>query len=138
MTAHIPYHRRAAEEDVDIDLAPLLDVVFIMLIFFIVTASFVRETGIDVAGTPPADAEADAGDNTFVLTVAHDNQIWLGGRRIDVRAVRACLERLHATRPQAGLVVRTHEDSATGVFAAIADQAREAGVYDVAIATFRE
>ena len=137
MIARIP-HRRAAEEDVEIDLAPLLDVVFIMLIFFIVTASFVRETGIGVAGAPPAAMEADAGERSLVLTVAHDDQIWLGARRIDVRSVRTALERLHATRPQAGLVVRAHEDSATGVFAAIADQAREAGVYDVAITTFRE
>ncbi|HMV71808.1 MAG TPA: biopolymer transporter ExbD [Pseudomonadales bacterium] len=137
MIARIP-HRRVAEEDVEIDLAPLLDVVFIMLLFFIVTASFVRETGIGVAGAPAAGMDADAGESSLVLTVAHDNQIWLGARRIDVRSVRSTLERLHATRPQAGLVVRAHEDSATEVFAAIADQAREAGVYDVAITTFRE
>ncbi|MCG3171008.1 MAG: hypothetical protein CALGDGBN_02580 [Pseudomonadales bacterium] len=137
MSARMP-RRRASEEDTEIDLAPLLDVVFIMLIFFIVTASFVRETGIEVARTPPAAVPADAAERAFVLTVARDNQIWLGERRVDVRSVRAYLERLHATRPQAALVVRAHEESDTEVFAAIADQAREAGVGDVAIATWRD
>ena len=108
-----------------------------MLIFFIVTASFVKETGIRVARPPPPSA-ADAGKRSIVLTVGADNAIRLGERRIDVRAVRAAIEPLHAADPDAAVVIRAHEDSDTEVFAAIADQSREAGVWDVSITTFAD
>lgn len=130
--------RHASDEDAEIDLAPLLDVVFILLVFFVLAASFVHEAGIGVARVPPVTAPTDTDERAFVLTVAADDQIWLGGQRIDQRLLRSQLQRLHATRPQAALVVRAHEDSSTEVFAAIADQAREAGVFDVAITTYRD
>ena len=137
MARHLP-RRRASEDESGIDLTPMLDVVFIMLIFFIVTASFVKEAGIHVARPQPRQNVADASDPNILLTVTAGNEIWLGERRIDARSVRANIERLQAGNPEAAVVIRAHEDSDTGVFAGIADLSREAGVYDVSITTFTD
>ena len=135
MPTHIP-RRRASQDESEIDLTPMLDVVFIMLIFFVVTASFVKETGIHVARPQPQVEEA--GKRNILLTVTAGNEIWLGERRIDARSVRATIERLRAANPEAAVLIRAHEDSDTEVFAGIADQSREAGVYDVSITTFAD
>lgn len=135
MPTHIP-RRRASQDEAEIDLTPMLDVVFIMLIFFVVTASFVKEAGIHVARPQPQ--VEDAGKRNILLTVTAGNEIWLGERRIDARSVRATIERLHAGNPEAAVLIRAHEDSDTEVFAGIADQSREAGVYDVSITTFAD
>ncbi|HQY70518.1 MAG TPA: biopolymer transporter ExbD [Pseudomonadales bacterium] len=135
MPTHIP-RRRASQDESEIDLTPMLDVVFIMLIFFVVTASFVKETGIHVARPQPQVGEA--GKRNILLTVTAGNEIWLGERRVDARSVRATIERLHAGNPEAAVLIRAHEDSDTEVFAGIADQSREAGVYDVSISTFAD
>lgn len=137
MPTHIP-RRRASQDESEIDLTPMLDVVFIMLIFFIVTASFVKEAGIHVARPQAQPHVADAGKRNILLTVTAGNEIWLGERRIDARSVRVNIERLHAGNPEAAVVIRAHEDSDTEVFAGIADQSREAGVYDVSITTFAD
>jgi biopolymer transport protein ExbD len=135
MPTHIP-RRRASQDESEIDLTPMLDVVFIMLIFFVVTASFVKEAGIHVARPQPQVGEA--GKRNILLTVTAGNEIWLGERRIDARSVRATIERLRAANPEAAVLIRAHEDSDTEVFAGIADQSREAGVYDVSITTFAD
>ena len=131
MPTHIP-RRRASQDESEIDLTPMLDVVFIMLIFFIVTASFVKEAGIHVARPQPQVEEA--GKRNILLTVTAGNEIWLGERRIDARSVDAAI----AANPEAAVLIRAHEDSDTEVFAGIADQSREAGVYDVSITTFAD
>lgn len=127
---------RGPEEDSsEIDLTPMLDVVFIMLIFFIVTASFVKEVGINVDmpenqdQPPPTDAPPN-----ILVTVTANNEIWMEDRRIDVRAVRANIERLHAEFPKASVIIRADGKSEAATYVAIADAAREAGVYDVTLA----
>ena len=137
MASHVP-RRRAQGDESDIDLTPMLDVVFIMLIFFIVTASFVKEAGIHVSRPQAQENQADSENKNILLTVTAANEIWLGDRRIDQRSVRANVERLYAENPKAAVVIRAHEDSDTEVFAGIADQSREAGVYDVSITTFAD
>ncbi len=113
----------------------MLDVVFIMLIFFIVTASFVKEVGINVNipesqdQPPPADAPPN-----ILVTVTASNEIWMEQRRIDVRAVRANIERLHAEFPKASVIIRADGKSEAATYVAIADAARQAGVYDVTLA----
>lgn len=129
--------RIKAEEESEIDLTPMLDVVFIMLIFFIVTASFVREAGIDV-DRPPVSNEPppDTPENkNIVFNVTENNDVMLEGRRIDLRAVRANVERLHAENPEGKVIVSAHPESKAEVFIQISDQSREAGVYDVSLAT---
>jgi len=129
--------RNKAEEDTQIDLTPMLDVVFIMLIFFIVTASFVNESGIDVTRPPPTTDQppTDAKNRNIVFDVSDTGDIYLEGRRIDVRSVRANVERIHAENPQAKVIISAAPQAKTELFVEISDQAREAGVYDISLAT---
>jgi biopolymer transport protein ExbD len=128
--------RRKGEDDSQIDLTPMLDVVFIMLIFFIVTASFVNETGLNVDRPPTSDQPPpDSANTNIVFRVSESNDIMLEGRRIDIRSVRANVERLHAEKPEAKVVISSHPKAKTEVFVMISDQAREAGVYDISLST---
>jgi biopolymer transport protein ExbD len=128
--------RRKGEDDSQIDLTPMLDVVFIMLIFFIVTASFVNETGINVDRPPTTDQPPpDSANTNIVFRVSESNEIMLEGRRIDIRSVRANVERLHAEKPEAKVVINSHPKAKTEVFVMISDQAREAGVYNISLST---
>jgi biopolymer transport protein ExbD len=124
---------RAIEDDTEINLTPMLDVVFIMLIFFIVTASFVKESGIDV--NKPAAATAERKERGNILIAITDvGQIWMDKRPIDVRAVQANIERLHAENPQGEVVIQADKNSKNGLLVAVMDAAREAGVPNVSIA----
>ena len=128
--------RRKDEEESNIDMTPMLDVVFIMLIFFIVTASFVNESGLDVNRPPTSDEpRPEQEDTNIVFRVSESNELTLEGRRIDIRAVRANVERMHAEKPEAKVIVSAHPKSKTEMFVQISDQAREAGVYDVSLST---
>ena len=128
--------RRKGEDDSQIDLTPMLDVVFIMLIFFIVTASFVNETGLNVDRPPTTDQPPpDSANTNIVFRVSESNEIMLEGRRIDIRSVRANVERLHVEKPEAKVVINSHPKAKTEVFVMISDQAREAGVYNISLST---
>ena len=128
--------KRRAEEESQIDLTPMLDVVFIMLIFFIVTASFVKESGIDVNRPPTTDQPPpDSKNKNIVFDVTENGEIILEGRRIDVRSVRANVERIHAENPQAKVIISASPQAKTEIFVEISDQAREAGVYDISLST---
>ncbi|MDT0495860.1 biopolymer transporter ExbD [Algiphilus sp. W345] len=113
-----------AEEDAAVDLTPMLDVVFIMLIFFIVTATFIKETGVEV--NRPEASTAEQKDNVAVLVAINaDNSVWMDGRRIDVLSVRANIERLHAENPNGGVVIQADELASMKTFTQVLDQARE-------------
>lgn len=128
--------KRRAEEESQIDLTPMLDVVFIMLIFFIVTASFVKESGIDVNRPPTTDQPPpDSANKNIVFNIDDAGEITLEGRRIDVRSVRANVERIHAENPEAKVIISASPKAKTEVFVEISDQAREAGVYDISLST---
>ncbi len=106
-----------------VDLTPMLDVIFIMLIFFIVTATFVKESGVEV-DRPDANT-AERRDNTTVLVaIAADNSIWIDKRRVDVRSVRANIARLHAESPEGGVVIQADELASVKTFTAVLDAAR--------------
>ncbi len=128
--------RRRRERDVDeseVNLTPMLDVVFIMLIFFIVTASFVKEAGIDVTRPPAATAERKERGNILVAITEND-QIWIDRRQVDPRALRANIERLHAENPQGSVVIQADKNSKNGLLVMVMDAARLAGVHNVALA----
>ncbi len=128
--------RRKEEEESAIDMTPMLDVVFIMLIFFIVTASFVNESGLSVNRPPTSDQPPPDSKNTnIVFRVSEGNELTLEGRRIDIRAVRANVERMHAEKPEAKVIISSHPKAKTDMFVKISDQAREAGVYDISLST---
>ncbi|MDA0761823.1 MAG: biopolymer transporter ExbD [Proteobacteria bacterium] len=122
------------EETEEIDLTPMLDVVFIMLIFFIVTATFVKEIGIDVNSPDKNQNVKDADKQSIVVQITNRDRIRIRGRDIDFRAVRANIERLHAENPDAPVVVQPHPDSTTETMIHVMDSARQAGVYAVSIA----
>ncbi|MFC6440760.1 biopolymer transporter ExbD [Bowmanella sp. JS7-9] len=121
------------EEEANIDMTPMLDVVFIMLIFFIVTASFVKEAGIDVNRPDAATAVAKPRANILVA-ISDKGEIWINKRQVDVRAVQANIERLHAENPQGTVVIQADRKSTTEVLIKVMDAARAAGIEDVSIA----
>jgi len=129
-------HRRI-EDQTEINLTPMLDVTFILLIFFIVTASFIKEAGIEVNKPPAATAEPKERANILIAIDPH-NQVWINRRIVDLRAVRANVERLLAENPQGSVVIQADEKSENGVFVRVMDQARLAGVENIAIAAAPE
>lgn len=119
--------------DDEINLTPMLDVVFIMLIFFIVTASFIKGTGIDV--NRPEAATLDPQDNANILiAISENNEIWIDRRHIDPRAVRANIERLRAKNPNGMVVIQADKHSNNKTLVQVMDASRQAGVYNIAIA----
>jgi biopolymer transport protein ExbD len=118
----------------EINLTPMLDVVFIMLIFFIVTATFIREIGLDV-NRPDQDEPQVIQERGAILVIIDSNDaIWIDGRTIDPRAVRANIERMHAEDPERPVVIQTHPDSRTNTLVEVMDASRQANVYNISIA----
>jgi biopolymer transport protein ExbD len=122
-----------ADEETEINITPMLDVVFIMLIFFIVTASFIKESGIEVDRPSAATAVVKEKGNILVAITA-GGEIWIDRRQVDPRAVRANIERLHAENPQGSVVIQADKNSTTEMLISVMDSARLAGVYNVSIA----
>jgi biopolymer transport protein ExbD len=120
-------------DESEVNLTPMLDVTFIMLIFFIVTASFVKEAGIDITRPPAATAERKERGNILVAITAND-QIWIDRRQVDPRALRANIERLHAENPQGSVVIQADTQSKNGLLVQVMDAARLAGVSNVSLA----
>jgi biopolymer transport protein ExbD len=121
------------EEDSEINLTPMLDVVFIMLIFFIVTASFVKESGIDVNRQFASQAETKKLANIFIA-ITENGQVWIDKRVVDPRAVRANIERLHAENPQGAVVIQADKNSKNGLLVQVLDAAKAAKVENVSLA----
>ena len=121
------------DEEAEINITPMLDVVFIMLIFFIVTASFVKESGIDVNRPDAATATVKERGNILVA-ITDTNQIWIDRRQVDPRSVRANIERLHAENPQGAVVIQADENSKNGLLVQVMDASRQAGGFNVSIA----
>lgn len=120
-------------EETGIDLAPMLDFVLNLLIFFIITTSFVKEAGVTV--TRPEAETAESRDNGNILIAIRPNgDIWMDKRRIDLRDVRGSVERLHAERPDDTVVIIADQASKTGMLTQVMDQVKLGGVNDVSIA----
>ncbi len=130
------FNKFQTQAEDEIDLTPMLDVVFIMLIFFIVTATFVKEIGIDVNSPDKNQNPKDADKQSIVIQVTNRDRIRIRGRDVDFRAVRANIERLHAENPEAPVVVQPHPDSTTEIMVHVMDAARQAKVYNVSIAAY--
>ena len=129
--------RRKQQEDAGIDLTPMLDIVFIMLIFFIVTTSFIKETGIEVNRPNAATAVRDERGNILIAITSND-EIWIDKRRIELRAVRANVERLKAENPEGSVIIQANKESKNGLLVETMDQVRLAGVQNVSIAATKD
>ncbi|MGI9273779.1 MAG: ExbD/TolR family protein [Endozoicomonas sp.] len=127
--------RNSAEENSsEIDLTPMLDVVFIMLIFFIVTASFIKEAGIEV-NRPEASTQEQVENVNILIAISPTNEIWIDKRRVDKRSVRSVVERMHAENPKGAVVIQADKASNTETVTSVIDSSRAAGVFDVSLAT---
>ncbi len=120
------------EEESEINLTPMLDVVFIMLIFFIVTASFIKEAGIDVNRPDAATADTMA-DAAILVAISPGDDIWIDRKQVDLRNVRAALERLRAENPKGSMVIQADEDSTHEALVGVMEAAKAAGIANVAI-----
>ena len=132
--------RRAAnrfsrsDDESDINLTPMLDVVFIMLIFFIVTATFIKQAGIEVL-RPEALTATQKPTVSVLVAIGENGDIWIDKKKVDATAVRAHIERLHAENPKGGLVVQADKGAKTAKVMAVLSAARAAGLTEVAIST---
>ena len=125
------------EDENEINLTPMLDVVFIMLIFFIVTASFIKEAGIDVNRPDAPVTESKPEDANILVLINANDEIWIDRRLIDPRAVRANIERLHAENPEGSVVIQANKKSTNKMLVWVMDSSRNAGVYNISIADQR-
>ncbi len=125
------------EEESEINLTPMLDVVFIMLIFFIVTASFIKEAGINV-NRPEAPTGERQEDAAILIAISPQDEIWIDRRQIDPPAIRSMIERLHAENPKGSVVIQADKESTNEALVIVMEAAKAAGVTNVAIATESE
>lgn len=124
--------RTEAEEEVGaIDLTPMLDVVFIMLIFFIVTASFIKEPGVDI--NRPDATTALAVKTPILVAVTDDNKVWINKSQYDIRQVKPQLQILLAETPKGKLVIQADRDSNIKTMTEVAQAARELGIGEVTV-----
>ncbi len=122
------------DDESEVDLTPMLDVVFIMLIFFIVTASFVKEVGLDLNRPEGGSTKTVTDNENIFIQITNDGLIFVDRRVTDIRAVRPNIERLHAERPNGAVVIAPSEGSFNGLLVEIMDQARLAGVENISLA----
>ena len=120
--------------EAEINLTPMLDVVFIMLIFFVVTTSFVKESGVEV-NRPSAETAQRQESANILIAIRPNGEIWIDGRAVDVRAVRANIERLRVEFPESQVVIQGDRAAQIGLLVKVMDQVRLAGINNVAIAT---
>ena len=128
-----PISQAVAEEE-EINITPMLDVVFILLIFFIVTANFIKEPGLEV-NRPDSETAEPTENAAILIAVGNAGEIYLDGRRIDKRQVKANVVRLLAENPQGSVVIQADEKATADTIMAVMDGAREAGVYNISLAS---
>ncbi len=123
----------STDDESEVNITPLIDIVFIMLIFFIVTATFVKEAGIDVNKPDAPTAEVKKKANILIAIDANNN-IWLDRRKIDIRSVIPNIKRLRSENPQGSVVIQADEESKNKMLVEVMDAARQAGVVNIALA----
>jgi len=127
-------NRSSIDQSADIDMTPMLDIVFIMLIFFIVTTSFVKESGIDV-NRPNAQTSETKAKGNIIVGIKANGDVWIDKRLVDIRAVRPNVARLHAENPLGSVIIAADRETKTHVLVQVMDQVRLAGITNAAIAT---
>ncbi len=125
--------RRKPEEEGEINITPMLDIVFIMLIFFIVTTSFVKEPGIAVS-KPFADTAATKERGNILIAVAPNDHIWMNKKRVELQGIRSLVEAARAENPESSVIIVADEQASTGAVIDLMDQVRSAGITSIALA----
>jgi len=121
----------------EINMAPLIDMIFILLIFFIVTTSFVKESGVDVQRPKAASAVTNQKTNV-IISVTKEGMVFAEGKTIDIRSVRGYMERFLAETPEGSVVIAADENSRTGTVIRVLDACRLAGVQNISVAAKKE
>lgn len=130
--------RHRPEDEAEINITPMLDIVFIMLIFFIVTTSFVKERGLDLSRPSQADSPPKTKDKgPIVVKISHMSQITINDREVDQNAIRANLEREKATKPDSPLIIAADPDAEIDAVVSVLDAAKVAGIARINVATMR-
>lgn len=130
---NISASRRSKRSNLELNIAPLIDMVFILLIFFLVTTSFVKETGVDIS-RPAASTAVIKPKATILIGITRDNTIHMDRRQIDYRAVRVNVERALAENPEGSVVIVADKESRTGLVITVMDSCRLAGAGSVSLA----
>ncbi len=128
--------RHSQRDDPEINITPMLDIVFIMLIFFIVTSSFTRETGVEI-DKPLADEAGALSNGTILVAVRDNDDIWMASRQVELREVRSMVERARAENPEGSVVVVADKGARIGTVTQVMDQVKLAGVEGVALSAER-
>lgn len=128
---------RKGEDTAEIDMTPMLDIVFIMLIFFIVTASFLKESGLPI-NIPGGDNPPDPTKISLLIEISDTNEVWFGNRRIDVRAIEANLKRKMSELDNPSVVVRVHENARNNTLMQVVDHIRGADVFNFVVIPVKE
>jgi len=121
------------QDDSELDMTPMLDIVFIMLIFFIVTTSFVKESGIEV-NSPSASTSESQNNATIFIAINENNEVWIDKRQVDITTVRAIIARLHSSNPEGSVVIQADKLVSADQLMSVMDQVRQAGVNNIALA----
>ena len=131
---------RLAQKEKDeaaVDMTPMIDIVFIMLIFFIVTATFVKQSGLEVI-RPAAETAEDQRRVSILIAIGPGDSVWMDNKEVDVRAVRAGVEKLLAENPLGSVVIQADQKSKSGILMQVMDQVRQAGAPATAISTEKD
>ena len=124
--------RHAHTDDAEINITPMLDIVFIMLIFFIVTTSFTKETGAAIV-KPEAEQAVSLRNGTILVGIKSNDDVWMSKRLIEIREVRSMVEQAKAENPKGSVVIVADKDSRIGTVTQVMDQVKLAGVQGIAI-----
>jgi biopolymer transport protein ExbD len=130
--------RRASgtdQEHTGIDLAPMLDFVVNLLIFFIITAVFVKEAGLEVNRPTSFEQPQDNDSQSIQIQILETGEVWVDNRAVDVRAVRANVERMSAINPDSGVLILAQERAPTGTLVEVVDQVHLGGIYNITFST---
>ena len=125
---------QAVEEKDEPNITPMLDVVFILLIFFIVTANFIKEPGLEI-NRPDSDTAETQENAAILIAIGANDEVWMDGRRIDVRQVKANVVKMLADNPQGSVVIQADEKAVADTIIKVMDGAREAGVNAISLAS---
>ncbi len=120
------------EEEQNIDMTPMLDIVFIMLIFFIVTTSFIKESGIEVEKPQASSVKTDKRVN-IIIGITKNGEIWIDKHPVDIRALRTTVEKLHADTPEGSVIISADTHAETGILVSVMDQIKLAGISKISI-----
>ena len=126
-------HLQSESGATTLNMTPLIDMVFILLIFFAVNASFVKEAGVEIE-SPSARSAVTQEQANIMIAVTENGEVWIDRKRVDPRSVRGHVERLHAENPEGAVVILADDKSETGLVIEVLDQARLAGVENIAVA----